>query len=206
VSDWGVAWRLARRELDWRFRGLRLLLVCLVLGVAALAAIGSLSAAIGRELAARGAVILGGDVELGVSQRAATPAERAAMAGLGRVSETIRMQSSAVTGSDAEPIVVPIELKAVDDAYPLYGALDVRGEPRRDAAGVWIAPALATRLGAGPGSRVRLGEAIFVVRGIVTNEPDRLGEGFTLGPVALVSLEGLARTRLVQPGSLYERK
>ncbi|HEU0043275.1 ABC transporter permease [Sphingomonas sp.] len=207
MSDWAIAWRLARRELDWRFRGLRLLLVCLVLGVGALAAIGSLSQAIGRELAARGAVILGGDVEFGISQRAATSAERADMARLGRVSETVRMQSSAVAGSTADPTVVPIELKGVDAAYPLYGRLEASGPSgARDAAGVWIAPALAERLGAAIGDRIRLGGAAFVVRGIVANEPDRLGEGFTLGPVALISLEGLARTGLIQPGSLYERK
>ena len=47
----GLAWRLARRELSLRFRGLRLLLVCLFLGVGALAAIGSLTGAIAGELA-----------------------------------------------------------------------------------------------------------------------------------------------------------
>ena len=35
MSTWPLAWRLARRELSARFRGLRLLLVCLVLGVGA---------------------------------------------------------------------------------------------------------------------------------------------------------------------------
>ena len=39
MSNWAFAWRLARRELDWRFRGLRLLVACLFLGVGALAAI-----------------------------------------------------------------------------------------------------------------------------------------------------------------------
>ncbi|MEC7931538.1 MAG: FtsX-like permease family protein, partial [Pseudomonadota bacterium] len=36
--------------------------------------------------------------------------------------------------------------------------------------------------------------------------PDRLGEGFTLGPVAIVSMDGLRRTGLIQPGSLYATK
>ena len=67
------------------------------LGVAALAAIGSLSAAIGNELRDRGRVLLGGDVELSVSQRVAEPAELAAMRDMGLLSETLRMQSMAVT-------------------------------------------------------------------------------------------------------------
>ena len=52
--DWTGAWRIARRDLSTRFKGLRLLLICLFLGTAALAAIGTLSAAIERELANRG--------------------------------------------------------------------------------------------------------------------------------------------------------
>ncbi len=204
MSDWGLAWRLARRELNLRFRGLRLLLACLFLGVGALAAIGSLTRAIDDELARRGSAILGGDVEFAASQRSATPLERAAMARFGTVSETVRMQSMAVRGTTS----VPIQLKGVDAVYPLYGTLAVRGRTaaERDARTVWIAPTLAQRLRVAAGGTVRLGSADFVVGGIVAEEPDRLGEGFTLGPVAIVSLKGIERTGLIQPGSLYESK
>ena len=41
-----AAWRIARRDLDLRFRGLRLLLVCLFLGVGPIAAIGTLTGGI----------------------------------------------------------------------------------------------------------------------------------------------------------------
>ena len=44
--SWANAWKIARRDLNARFKGLRLLLVCIFLGTAALAAIGSLTAAI----------------------------------------------------------------------------------------------------------------------------------------------------------------
>jgi putative ABC transport system permease protein len=205
VSDWGLAWRLARRELNLRFRGLRLLLACLFLGVGALAAIGSLTRAIDDELAKRGSAILGGDVEFAASQRTATPQERAAMARFGTVSETVRMQSMAARGTAS----VPIQLKGVDAVYPLYGAFALRGGKSagiRDATTVWIVPALAQRLGVTTGAIVRLGVADFTVGKIIQDEPDRLGEGFTLGPVAIVSLAGIARTGLIQPGSLYESK
>ncbi|HEX8414285.1 MAG TPA: FtsX-like permease family protein, partial [Sphingomicrobium sp.] len=43
-------------------------------------------------------------------------------------------------------------------------------------------------------------------RGIIDVEPDRMSEGFTLGPVALISFEGLRRTRLLAPGSLFQSK
>src|SRR3546814_20480892 len=41
---------------------------------------------------------------------------------------------------------------------------------------------------------------------IITDEPDRVGEGFTLGPVAIVSMAAMRRTGLIQPGSLFESK
>lgn len=201
--EWPLAWRLARRELSVRFRGLRLLLACLFLGVGALAAIGSLAQAITGELAARGQVLLGGDLEFEISQRTADAAERAALARIGRVSETIRLQSVASTHGGA---TAPAQLKAVDARYPLYGALTLAdgrrvGAPAAD--GVWISGALAERLGVGRGAILRFGVADFRVGGVIADEPDRLSEGFALGPPALVSLAGLARTGLIQPASLF---
>jgi putative ABC transport system permease protein len=205
VSDWALAGMLARRDLRARFRGLRLLLVCLFLGVGALAAIGSLASAIQGEFASRGQVLLGGDVEFEIGQRRAEADERAAITAFGRVSETVRMQSMAIR-ADAS---VPIELKAVDGSYPLYGMLrlaDGRAASAPPADTAWIGAALAERMGARVGEPVRLGGATFRIGGIIADEPDRLGEGFTLGPVVIVSLDGLARTSLVQPGSLYQTK
>jgi len=205
LAGWRTAWRWARRDLDWRFRGLRLLVACLLLGVAALAAVGGLAGAVGGELAARGATILGGDMEASVSQRLAAPAERAALARLGTVSETVRMQANAVANGAG----APIQLKGVDPAYPLYGRVALAdgrrvGAPPRGQA--WIAPALAERLRVGRGDRLRIGDAQLTVGGVLADEPDRLGEGFTLGPPVLVSLADLARTALVQPGSLFEAR
>ena len=69
VLPWRTAWAIARRDLHRRFRGLRLLLVCLFLGVGALSAIGTLTGAIRGEIADRGQEILGGDLEVRVWQR-----------------------------------------------------------------------------------------------------------------------------------------
>lgn len=209
MSEWRTAWRLAKRELDLKFRGLRLLLACLFLGVGALAAIGSLTQSISRELDERGTVILGGDVEFEISQRGANAQERAAMERLGTVSTSRRLQATAVGGTGDAPLFVPVELKGIDAHYPLYGELilaDGRSVGAPDAATAWIAPALADRLGARPGARIRIGSADFTVGGIIAIEPDRLGEGFTFGAVAMVSLDGMARTGLIQPGSLYENR
>jgi putative ABC transport system permease protein len=208
---WQASWRIARRDLHLGFRGLRLLFLCLFLGVATLAAIGSLTSAITQELRDRGRVILGGDIEIGMTQREASLGDREAFRQLGTLSETIRMRAMAqrvAQGRGDAPPAVLTELKGVDDAYPLYGALLLRNGAYRpmDAAHVVIGEALAERLAVRRGEQLRYGDARFTIADIIADEPDRLGEGFTLGPVAIVSREGLRRTGLIQPGSLYSAK
>ncbi len=209
---WSAAWRIARRDLSASFRGLRLLFLCLFLGVGTLAAIGSLTASITGELTARGQTLLGGDIEFAVSQREASLGERAGFAELGRVSETLRMRAMAQAvgvASTGGPGAVLAELKGVDGAYPLYGALtlaDGRRAPPLTADQVLVGPSLIDRLGVRVGDALRFGSATFRIAGIIGTEPDRVGEGFTLGPVAITSIDGVRRTGLIQPGSLYTAK
>ena len=201
----GALWRIARRDLSAQIRGLRLLAICLFLGVATLAAIGSLTAGIGEELSRRGQTILGGDIEVGIAQRQANAKELAAMQKAGSVSQTVRMRAMAI-GNDS----LLVELKAIDTLYPHYGTLRLKdggGAARAPAKGeVYIGPSLSDRLDIKTGEIVRFGEARFKVAGIIAEEPDRLGEGFTLGPVAIINMASLPETRLIQPGSMYESK
>jgi putative ABC transport system permease protein len=139
---WPAAWRIARRDLHRRFRGLKLLLVCLFLGVGALAAIGSLTSAIRGELDAQGQAILGGDLEIEVWQRLLNAEERAFLADYGELSEGYRLQAMARTDEAA----APVELKAVDARWPLYGTFSLAdgraaGAPREGEA--WLAQGAA---------------------------------------------------------------
>lgn len=202
---WGAAWRIARRDLNARFKGLRLLLVCLFLGTGALAAIGTLTAAIEGELAGRGQELLGGDLEIEVWQRDLSPEERSALSQIGEISGGTRLQAMASTGESA----APVELKAVDRAWPLYGTLTLKdgrsvGAPQPGEA--WVAQGAADRLGIDVGDRFTIGGTPLVAAGIIDNEPDRLSEGFQLGPTVIVaeSLPGTAG--LLAPGAMYQSK
>ncbi len=200
-------WRIARRDLSARIRGLRLLAVCLFLGVATLAAIGSLTASITEELSRRGQTILGGDIEIGIAQREASEAELKAFAAVGAVSGTVRLRAMAIGPEGSDSVLA--ELKSVDDAYPLYGKFQLQGGKVASAPArgkIYIGEALADRFNLRVGGAVRFGEASFKVSGIIAEEPDRLGEGFTLGPVAIVSPASLDDTKLIQPGSMFESK
>ncbi|HEX8534797.1 MAG TPA: FtsX-like permease family protein [Allosphingosinicella sp.] len=196
--------RLALRDLRGGLTGLRLLAVCLFLGVAALAAVGSLSAAIVSGLAERGQSILGGDVQLTVAQREATAEELAAFRREGRLSHVTRMRAMAARLDGAESVLV--ELKGVDDAYPLFGSLRLQQGalvPRPSRSQVAIGSELADRLRVRIGESIRIGNAELRIVGFIAEEPDRVGQGFTLGSTALIDRAGLAATGLVQPGSLY---
>ncbi len=202
-----AAWALAKRDLRGSKAGLRLLALCLFLGVATLAGIGSLTDAILANLSERGQVILGGDVEMETSQRAADAEEREAFARSGQVSETVRMRAMAARADGRASVLA--ELKGVDAAYPLYGKFRlasgaIAARPRGNS--VAIAPVLGEKLGVGVGDVIRVGEASLRVIGLIADEPDRVGEGFTLGPVMITDEAGIAATQLVQPGSLFTTK
>ena len=202
---WRAAWMIARRDLSARFRGLRLLLVCLFLGTGALAAIGTLTGSIERQLSERGREFLGADLQVSLWQRAPSPQELAALGDLGTVSLGSRMQAMASTADAA----APVELKAVDDKWPLYGQATlsggrVVGAPPQGQA--WVAQGAADRLGIGVGDAFTVGTARLTVGGILNQEPDRLGEGFQLGPTVIVRADVPAAAGLTAPGAMYRSK
>ena len=200
-----TAWAIARRDLNARFRGLRLLLVCIFLGTAALAAIGTLTNAIERELASSGQELLGGDLEVEVWQRDLRPDERATIAKYGTISSGYRMQAMASTPDAA----APIELKAVDAKWPMFGRLvltDGRSVGAPSGTDAWIAQTALERLGIKVGDSFKVGTVTLRAAGIIKDEPDRLSEGFQLGPTIIVAQDIPAKAGLLQPGALYQSK
>ncbi|MEO0590722.1 MAG: FtsX-like permease family protein, partial [Pseudomonadota bacterium] len=210
---WADAWKLARRDLNARFKGLRLLVVCIFLGTAALAAIGTLTASIERELASSGQEILGGDLEVEVWQRSLDEEELAALEALGTVSGGTRLQamaiSDAATGAEGEGNAAPIELKAVEASWPLYGVLtltDGREVAAPTGNSAWLAQGAMDRLDIEVGEQFRIGTQTLTADGIIDDEPDRLSEGFALGPAVIVADDLPVRAGLLAPGALYQSK
>ena len=198
--------RFALRELRGGFTGLRLLAVCLILGVAALAGVGSLASAINAGLSERGQSLLGGDSEARLSSRFATAGERARFDALGKVSEVTRLR--AMVGKAGSQDRLLAELKAVDINWPLYGQFRaVGGKPCSTACiapgTAVIAPALADRLALKTGDTLTIGEARLRVAGVTADEPDAAGEGFGFGPGVLIARSDVEATGLLQPGAQY---
>ncbi|MEQ8388828.1 MAG: FtsX-like permease family protein [Alphaproteobacteria bacterium] len=230
----GAAVRFARRELRTGTRGFRIFLLSLILGVGAVAAVGSLGAAVSQGIRDQGRMILGGDASLRLTHRPATPAQLAHLEDAGRVSRITTLRAMArregpvasaaeidrEPGSDMGPDAASgpgrrlVELKAVDSAYPLFGEVEIVPPqdlaaalaPRPSAAGP-IPGALAdaslmATLDLSVGSRLRLGEAVFEVRGEIAFEPDKGVSPGIFGPRLLISEPGLEATGLIRPGSM----
>ena len=193
-----VAWRLARRELRGGLGGFRIFLLCLALGVGAIAAVGSVRAAIEGGLAREGRALLGGDAELRMTYRFADAAERAWLdAHSTRWAEVVDFRSMAVTGGGDRALT---QVKAVDDAWPLVGAAQF--DPVLPGAA--MDPVLIDRLGLALGDHFRLGTQDFVLMAAVLREPDTVSSGFGFGPRTLVAHAALEGSGLIGPGSLFD--
>ncbi len=202
------AWTIARRELRGGLRGFGIFLACLCLGVAVIAGVGSLAAAINAGLNGDARALLGGDIEFNLAQQPATVGERAFLAASGALSQATRLRAMAIADSGATRSL--IELKAIDHAYPLYGsvtldppqALDTALAERDGAWGAVVAPALLDKLGLEIGDAIRIGSGRFIQRATLAHEPDSVSGIYELGPRVMVAQDALASTGLLAPGSL----
>jgi putative ABC transport system permease protein len=206
-----LALTIARRELRGGLRGFRVFLACLALGVAAIAAVGTLRSGIQQGLTDQGAVILGGDAEMRFTYRAADADERAYMDRIAtRVSEVYDFRSMVLVEDDQ----ALTQIKAVDGAWPLTGA--ARLDPpipvaealadRNGLPGAIMDPVLIDRLGLAIGDRFRLGTQDFVLTAALAREPDSASTGFTLGPRTVVRSDALVNSGLLASGSMFETR
>jgi len=105
---------------------------------------------------------------------------------------------------------ISIAIKAVDGAYPLFGAVATNPAMpppelfarQGDAFGAAVDPALLSRLDLKPGDRIAIGNAAIELRAVLTGEPDKLAGGIGFGPRVLISEAALRASGLLQPGSI----
>jgi putative ABC transport system permease protein len=205
-----LAVRFSLREMRGGLSGFLIFLTCIALGVAAIGGVNSVARSITAGVATEGQSLLGGDMRFELNQRQATPQEYAFLEGLGSVATSANMRSMARLEDASDQALV--EVKAVDAAYPLYGALVTepavpRAELFAEKDGVFGAAApdlLFERLGLQTGAKIKLGSATYELRARIVTEPDGLSDGFGFAPRLMVSLDGLNASGLIQPGSLVE--
>ena len=199
-----LAWRLLGREL--RSGELRLLMVALVVAVAAVTAVGFFADRVRQALEREAHQLLGADLVLIADHPwPAASLEDAAARGL-RIAQTQIFPSMVLANGQAQLA----DIKAVSAGYPLRGSLRmapatgaadaaVAGGPA--AGSIWLDERLAGALGAKVGDQLAVGQAQLPVSGILTLEPDRGVNFFSVAPRLLMHLDDLPGTGLVQVGS-----
>ncbi len=197
--------RMLRR--DWRSGELRLLALALLLAVAAVASVGFLSDRVRQGLQRNAAQYLGADAVLESDHPIdAHWAERARRVGL-REASSASFPSMAMADASSDASVL-VGVKAVSQAYPLRGALQLeQGAARRtvesgpQAGTAWVDRGVLDSLGIEPGQRLRLGKTSLRIAGVIAVEPDRSVQVMGFAPRVLISDQDLAATGLIQPGS-----
>ncbi|MDE0852533.1 ABC transporter permease, partial [Yoonia sp.] len=200
-----IAARFARRELRGGLKGFRIFLACLALGVAAIAAVGTVRAGIQAGLDREGAALLGGDAEVELTYRFAREEELAYLNQIADVvSETVDFRSLAVTSSQERALT---QIRAVDDAYPLIGRVTLDPDITISEAlannGAVMERVLVDRLGLVPGDSFKLGTQDFRLSAVLMKYPDNASGGFGLGPRTIVLTDALENSGLITEGTLF---
>ncbi len=212
VTWWSQAWRTLWR--DARAGELRLLVVAVALGVAALSSVSFLADRLNGGLQRDARQLLGGDVV--VVSDLATPThimQRAKADGLqGVITLSFPTMARGQSQSGAESNSRLVALKAAEAGYPLRGELKVASSlaqadvPEKTkeipASGeVWVESAGLEALGLDVGDSVWLGNSRLRISRVLVHEPDR-GAGFmNFAPRVLMNTADLEATALVQPAS-----
>lgn len=197
--------KLAWRDLRGGGRTLWVFCACLALGVTLIAASGGMYRQVSASMLADTRALLGGDLE--VRSRQPLPDEALAwMRARGEVSRLVEFRTMLMTEPGDTHLV---ELQSFDGRYPLYGEVELAPpgplvsalDRRAGEWGVAIDRVLAERLDLQVGDTVTLGAASMQVRALIVRQPDRSLRADWRGLPVLISIEALAVTELMQPGS-----
>ncbi|MGB9088987.1 MAG: FtsX-like permease family protein, partial [Pseudomonas farsensis] len=200
-------WGLALRQLlrDIRASEVRVLFFALLVAVAASTAIGYFGARLNGAMQLRASEFLGADLVL---QGSAPASEQQIASGAAlnlRHAQVVEFTS--VVGGDNG--IQLSSIKAAGPAYPLRGELRSAPAPFANetpgggpAPGeVWVEPRLLVALGLSIGDSIDVGMKSLRMSRVLTYEPDRANNFYSLTPRVLMNLADLEATGVIQPGS-----
>ena len=221
VTWWSLAWRTLWR--DARAGELRLLVVAVALGVAALSSVSFLADRLNGGLQRDARQLLGGDVVVVSDHPTPTDmAQRAEQAGLkGVTTLTFPTMARGFPAAGGEGNSKLVALKAVEAGYPLRGTLRVADDltqaqasltpegaqaarktkqvPERGQA--WVDAGGLEALGLDVGDALVLGDVRLRISQVLVTEPDR-GAGFmNFAPRVMINSADIDATGLIQPAS-----
>lgn len=198
-----IAWRLFWRELK---RGeLWVIAFALFLAVFSVVSLSGITQSVKTALAQRSAQFIAADRVLSSSQ--AFDQHILALADSQGIAHAQQMQFDSMLFSEQHMQLATI--KAVTASYPLRGELILHrsdtissGEHGSVSQGqIWLEPRLLDLLQVTLGDAIELGAIRLRVAGVIVNEPDAPLSVFGGAPRAMMHLDDVAQSGIVQPGS-----
>ncbi len=204
MKSFGLALRLLLR--DGRSGELTVLLCALVIAVSASTAISLFNNRLQRTMDVQAAEFMAAD--LVVTSSTPLPALWLAKADQLHLARAYSAEFSSVLIENDELLLAGI--KAVSAAYPLRGHLKTTDSDYRfeqtlrhgpSAGEAWVEQRVLSALHLSVGERLSVGEKALRITRILTYEPDKRGDLYSLSPRVMFNARDLETTGVIQPGS-----
>ena len=203
------AWRQLRR--DWRGGELGLLALSLVLAAAMVSGVAGFTNRLQSAMVAESHVFLAADRVLSSPLPVDEQwLDRADEMGLRRAS-MLSFRTMLYRGDSMQLV----GLRAVSDSYPLLGQVETAvkpyGEVMLDATSpvvgeIWLDSRLFALLGVEVGDSIEVGDTRLLASRALISTPDHNGGMAGFGPQALMHIDDVPATGVVQPGSLVRHR
>jgi putative ABC transport system permease protein len=199
-----LAWRLFRHEAK---RGeLTIILFAIILSVAAVLSLSLFSERLQGALVERSAQFLAADSQL----RSRKPIEPTWLAQASQQNIATAEQISTRSMAFGEEEMSLVDLRAVNETYPLKGAITVADTPfgsettTKDvpmSGTAWIDSRLFQLLKLQLNDQIHVGDASFVVTRVLSEIPDAGFSVFNTEPIVLINMADIGATHITGPGS-----
>ena len=205
---------LSFRELRGSFNEFKIVVASIFLGVFIITAVGSISENLKSEIKNKRAEMLGGNFELSTTYQEFPNNIKSWLEKNGKTTHLIELRTMLSYNSQSILKRRIVELKAVDNNYPLVGKVLISPYQKvklslltkKNEKKILIDKSLKDQLGIDVGDFVYLGKSKFKINGIIEKEPDRMFSFATFGPRVLLSKDALKETGLIKAGSLIKYK
>jgi putative ABC transport system permease protein len=197
--------KMAWRDSHASRRRLALFSLSIVLGVAALVAIGSFRDNLRQAVADQAKTLLGADLAV-TSRHELTGEARAYLDRLGGEQARETAFSSMVVFPTRGGQTRIVQVRALTGGFPFYGeavTAPAQALKKLDAGDfAVIEDTLMAQFGLQAGDPIRVGEATFTIAGALQKIPGESPAISMLAPRVYIPMRAIERTHLVQPGSL----
>jgi putative ABC transport system permease protein len=187
---------MAMRELRSSWRRLLLFFLCIAVGVGSIVSLRSLIQNIKNGIGREARVMYGGDVRVGLNH----PWKEVTRATLERYSaapmvtahtEILETQTMVLAANDPNARPYMVQLRAVQERFPLYGEVQMAGDAPYSHAllkgkGVIVQSGLLDTLNLKVGDTLKIGQLTFTIRGVMKFLP---GNAMEFRPIQRVAVD-----------------